>query len=269
MSRLELGSRSKITGIGPKRAEIIVAGVAVLHEVMRTFGLQRLYYSMAGVRDGIIADLAHRRVGSAPDQLDADQRRVVRALGRRYGISPAHARKVAQLAAKLFDALHPCTGLAPAYGRMLASLRVFVQHRPLRERFAAPQALALPGSEFGPAGFQRHANAWESRICADITASPCRSRRTPIFRRWMSETRDAVVFLAPLLRIAVALDQSQEQKVENVEASIQDRSPLDKTVELRLVSEQRYRYRAMACQCRWRKCFIKSTGGSLVIRAKR
>ena len=114
VSQRNLGSRSRMTGIGPKRAEIIVAGVAVLNEVMRNFGLPRLYYSTAGVRDGIIADLAHRSVGREPDQLDADERRVVRALGRRYGTSPAHARKVAQLAAMLFDGLHPLHRLRPA-----------------------------------------------------------------------------------------------------------------------------------------------------------
>src|SRR6202043_3353765 len=102
VSQSDLVSRSKITGIGPKRAEIIVAGVAVLNEVMSTFTIPRVYYSMAGVRDGIIADLAHHRE-QQPDHLDSDQRRVVRAVGRRYGVSPAHARKVAQLSSMLFE----------------------------------------------------------------------------------------------------------------------------------------------------------------------
>ena len=114
-----LESRRGMTGIGPKRAEIIVAGVAVLSEVMRCLDVPRVYYSAAGVRDGIIADLAHRRVGREPDHLDADERRVVRSLGRRYGTSGNHARKVAQLAAMLFEGLHPVHRLTPAYGRIL------------------------------------------------------------------------------------------------------------------------------------------------------
>ena len=101
VSRRNLAERQEITGIGPKRAEIVVAGVAVLHEVMRSFGLPRLYYSTAGVRDGIIADLASRRL----NQLDADQRRLVRSIGRRFGVDPSHARKVAQLAGMLFESL--------------------------------------------------------------------------------------------------------------------------------------------------------------------
>ena len=52
------------------------------------------------------------------------------------------------------------------------------------------------------------------------------------------EGRRAVVLLAPLLRIAVALDQSQEQLVEDVDVVIQEkavelclRSPRDLDVE--------------------------------------
>jgi len=44
----------------------------------RPFGLRYLYYSAAGVRDGIIADLAARGVGKERSQLSLDQRREVR-----------------------------------------------------------------------------------------------------------------------------------------------------------------------------------------------
>ena len=58
VSSLDLEGRAAVTGVGPRRAEIIVAGVAVLSEVMDAIGLSRLHYSIAGVRDGVVADLA-------------------------------------------------------------------------------------------------------------------------------------------------------------------------------------------------------------------
>jgi exopolyphosphatase/guanosine-5'-triphosphate,3'-diphosphate pyrophosphatase len=58
VSSLSLEGRAGVTGIGPRRAEIIVAGVAVLSEIMQALGLPRLHYSVAGVRDGVVADLA-------------------------------------------------------------------------------------------------------------------------------------------------------------------------------------------------------------------
>jgi len=57
VSSLDLEGRAAVTGVGPRRAEIIVAGVAVLSEIMDAIG-SRLHYSIAGVRDGVVADLA-------------------------------------------------------------------------------------------------------------------------------------------------------------------------------------------------------------------
>ena len=99
---MSLADRRGIVGIGPRRAEIIVAGVAVLHEFIENFRLPRLYYSTAGVREGVIADLASRQVGLAQARLDPDRRRVVQAVSRRYGISSPHTRKVAWLAVRIF-----------------------------------------------------------------------------------------------------------------------------------------------------------------------
>ena len=48
-------------GVLRRRAEIIVAGAAVLNEILAGTGLPCLYYSTAGVRDGIIAELAGLR----------------------------------------------------------------------------------------------------------------------------------------------------------------------------------------------------------------
>ena len=58
VSALDLEGRAGVTGIGPRRAEIIVSGVAVLSEIMDLLGLSKLHYSIAGVRDGVVADLA-------------------------------------------------------------------------------------------------------------------------------------------------------------------------------------------------------------------
>src|SRR6266478_5451197 len=105
VSGASLEGRQGITGIGPRRAEIIVAGAAVLHEIVEAFRLPRLYYSTAGVREGIVADLARRKVGLAEARLNPDRRRVVVALSRRYGLSAPHVRKVAQVAGLLFGQL--------------------------------------------------------------------------------------------------------------------------------------------------------------------
>jgi exopolyphosphatase/guanosine-5'-triphosphate,3'-diphosphate pyrophosphatase len=232
VSRSNLDARRKMTGIGPKRAEIMVAGVAVLHEIMRSLDLPRLYYSMAGVRDGIIADLAHRKVGREPHHLDSDERRVVRSIGRRFGTSPNHARKVAQLAAMLFEALHPLHKLAPSQGRILeaAAYLYNIGHYINESRHHKHSLYLVLNSDLpGFTERERLAIANLSRYHRKSMPQPSH----PEFQAMDAEMRNAVVLLAPLLRIAVALDQSREQKIESVEALLQDRA-----VELRLISER-------------------------------
>ncbi|MEP6963105.1 MAG: Ppx/GppA family phosphatase, partial [Acidobacteriota bacterium] len=107
LSVRSMAGRNKITGIGPRRSEIIVAGACVMHMVMRELGVASMYYSNAGLRDGIVADLEQRKVGMEQARLSADQRRIVRAMVTKYEISAPHVRKVADLARMLFDGLRP------------------------------------------------------------------------------------------------------------------------------------------------------------------
>ena len=98
----DLNARRKITGIGPKRAEIIIAGAAAFLSILRIFNQRSLYYSAAGVRDGIIADLTARGVGREFSQLSKEQRTLVEGMAKRYGASLRHARHVAGLCTTAF-----------------------------------------------------------------------------------------------------------------------------------------------------------------------
>ncbi len=65
----DLKGRAGVVGVGRRRAEIIVAGVAVLEGIMCGLRLPQLQYSTAGVREGIIADLAQRGAVVGEDSL--------------------------------------------------------------------------------------------------------------------------------------------------------------------------------------------------------
>lgn len=51
-------ARAQVPGVGRRRAEVIVAGATVLLELMATLTVPVVHYSAAGVRDGVIAELA-------------------------------------------------------------------------------------------------------------------------------------------------------------------------------------------------------------------
>ena len=91
LSQLDVAARRKITGIGPRRAEIVVAGSAVFLRALDLFGLKTMCYSVAGVRDGIIADLEGRGVGRERLQLGREQRATVERMAERYHVNVAHA----------------------------------------------------------------------------------------------------------------------------------------------------------------------------------
>jgi exopolyphosphatase/guanosine-5'-triphosphate,3'-diphosphate pyrophosphatase len=51
---LNLKERKKIKGLEPKRADIIIAGTAILIEIMNMTGVQELFVSENDILDGII-----------------------------------------------------------------------------------------------------------------------------------------------------------------------------------------------------------------------
>jgi exopolyphosphatase/guanosine-5'-triphosphate,3'-diphosphate pyrophosphatase len=178
----------------------------------------------------VIADLAHRKVGLAQARLETDRKRVVSALSRRYGISPPHVRKVAQLSAVLFENLRSLHGLPAMHGQLLeaAAYLYNIGHWVNESRHHKHSLYLVANSDL--AGF----SDWERLLIACL----CRYHRKsmpqlthPEFLALDTESRRAVVLLAPLLRIAVALDQSQDQRLETLRVET-----VEKSVELQLES---------------------------------
>jgi exopolyphosphatase / guanosine-5'-triphosphate,3'-diphosphate pyrophosphatase len=231
VSSLDEEGRKRVTGIGPRRAEIIVAGVAVVHLVLDALRLPSLYYSSAGVRDGVIADLAHGKMGHEHSRMDADQRRMVRALMRKYGISAPHVVKVSELANILFDELRHLHKLPLARGRLLeAAAHLYnIGHFVNEARHHRHSMYLVMNSDLP--GFSD-----QERL---VIANLCRYHRKSMpgpsheaFHALSPEDRRVVLLLAPLLRLAVALDQSQEQRVQRLETVVEENR-----VELRLHSD--------------------------------
>jgi exopolyphosphatase / guanosine-5'-triphosphate,3'-diphosphate pyrophosphatase len=219
VSTHDLDSRRKIPGIGPKRAEIIVPGVALLLVALREFRLRNLYYSSAGLRDGIIADLAARRVGRELSQLDADQRRLMTGMTRRYGVPLKHARKVAALAHTLFDSLQSLHGLPPGYGKALeaASYLHDTGHYISDTRHHRHSYYLVANSDMP--GFTERERLMIANLCRYHRKSIPNAAHAP-FQALDAEGKRAVTLLTPLLRLADSLDRSNEQRVESVECQV-------------------------------------------------
>ena len=219
LAQLNLAGRRKITGIGPRRAEIIVPGIAVLLDFLQEFHLPAVYYSSAGVRDGIIADLAARNVGAELSRLSRDQRREVEDMGRRYGVSLERARRVANIAAQIFTALQPLHQLPPATGKLLeaAAYLLDVGHYVSSMGHHKHSYYVVSNSDMP--GFTES----ERMLIAALCRYHRKSLPSPMHSAFQSlspEEKRVLTLLIPLLRLADNLERSHEQRIQSVDCRL-------------------------------------------------
>jgi exopolyphosphatase/guanosine-5'-triphosphate,3'-diphosphate pyrophosphatase len=120
---MTLAERVAVQGIGPRRAEIIVAGALVFAELLESFGLEGFRYSPLGLRDGILAQMLAEQDARATAHREFEQQRweSVLATARRYGVDLRHAEPVRAHALQLYRALHALHQLPPEYETWLAA----------------------------------------------------------------------------------------------------------------------------------------------------
>jgi exopolyphosphatase/guanosine-5'-triphosphate,3'-diphosphate pyrophosphatase len=215
----ELGERKKIGGIGPRRSEIIVAGAAVFVRTLELLGEPAMHYSGAGVRDGIIADLAARGVGRERSRLTPSQLRLLEAMCVKYDVDWQYARHVANMAAGLFDALQGLHALPPDAGRLLESAAYLhnVGHYISDTGHHKHSAYIVNSSDMP--GYTDRERYLVALLCRYHRKSMPTTRHD-VFRELSSDEKRAVQMLVPLLRVAVGLDAGRTQKIHAAEAQI-------------------------------------------------
>jgi exopolyphosphatase/guanosine-5'-triphosphate,3'-diphosphate pyrophosphatase len=111
-----LEARRRIPGLNPQRADVIMAGVAVVARLTKWLGTQRVMVNDRGVRDGVLLSMIDERGGiPAPAKdLPPDRLEAVRRFARKCRSNERHCEHVAALAAELFDALRDAYALPPA-----------------------------------------------------------------------------------------------------------------------------------------------------------
>ena len=237
LSAMNLAARRKLVGIGPRRAEIILPGAAVLLRVLEEFDIPQLAYCAAGVRDGIIRDLALRGVGRERARLDREQRAMVERFARRFGVDLRHARHVAGFARELFDALAPLHGRPPEEGRLLEAAAYLrdVGHAINDTSHHKHSRYIVANSDL--AGFTAEERERVAILCRYHRKAVPVARHEE-YQGLTPDGRRSVLMLAPLLRLADALDRSRDQRVEAIRCSVKNgpvellmKSPIDAGLE--------------------------------------
>jgi exopolyphosphatase/guanosine-5'-triphosphate,3'-diphosphate pyrophosphatase len=101
---LPLEARRKVPGINPERADIIVAGAAIIDTLMEDLRLSELrVLNERGLREGLLMEYLSRGEHARMIRGISVRERSVLQLGRTCGFDEHHARHTARLALELFD----------------------------------------------------------------------------------------------------------------------------------------------------------------------
>lgn len=115
---MEPAERRTVEGLNADRADIIVAGLAVVAEVMARLEARDVQVSRYGIREGILLESARvRPVVADPGEA---RERSVRELAERCHYELPHSANVERLALRLFDSLGARLGATPAERPLLA-----------------------------------------------------------------------------------------------------------------------------------------------------
>jgi exopolyphosphatase/guanosine-5'-triphosphate,3'-diphosphate pyrophosphatase len=123
LARLPVAERRKIEGIGPRRAEIIVAGAIVYQELLDRLRLKGFRYSPLGLRDGILAQMAadYDRSTRSGRQVEFERWESIMTAVNHYRVDRKHALDVRNAATLLFSALRSLHRLPAEYREWLSA----------------------------------------------------------------------------------------------------------------------------------------------------
>ncbi len=240
LRKMTLEERRRVPGINPERADIIVAGAAVLQTLAEELKTDGLLISDRSLREGVLVDSLQRRAAAKRTPVSGStdagvRRRSIESLARAGESEKEHAQHVTRLTLRLFDefgslGLHPYGSYERElleYAALLHDVGVFVAHNGHhRHSYYLIRHSPL-------AGFTNE----EIDVIANLAYFHRKSlpkRRHTHFQALPRPTQRLVRKLSVLLRLAEGMDRSHLGLVRDVEAAVAH--PRER-LELTLVSD--------------------------------
>jgi exopolyphosphatase/guanosine-5'-triphosphate,3'-diphosphate pyrophosphatase len=218
-----LETRRQIPGMNPTRADIIVAGAAIVARLADHLGSHQILINDGGIRDGLVLSMIRELTGGGVAELlqPRDRLEWVRLFATKCRSNERHCEHVARIAGLLFDGLRDAYDLPP-FGReiLLAAAMLhdigYVIHHLKHHKHAYHLIMhgELPGF-----------SAREVELIANVAryhrrALPKKSHEN--FRRLDRDDRRLVRFLSGILRVADGLDRTHSQCVTGLRCEIAD-----------------------------------------------
>ena len=216
-----LERRIALPGIGPRRAEIIVAGAIVFAELVN-HGVSGFRYSPLGLRDGLLAQMAadYGHGAQARRQIESERWNALLAAGKHYGADLRFATRVRNLALQLFNGLKSVHRLPPEYQDWLGAASMLHEvgsylNRTGRHRHTY---YIISNSEiFGYTTQQRRLIAAIARYMGKSLPAPADRALKPL----PVAERERIPKAVAMLRLARALDHGRRGAVTRAQVKIE------------------------------------------------
>jgi exopolyphosphatase/guanosine-5'-triphosphate,3'-diphosphate pyrophosphatase len=223
LARLPLQERRSLSGVGPRRAEIVIAGAVVYAELLERCGLGGFRFSPLGLRDGLLAQMAaeHDRSTRSGKQIESERSDSILAAIEHYHVDIDHATKVRDSAMQLFVALKSVHGLSTEYSEWLSAAAMLYEVGDYVNRSGRHRHTHYIISHSEILGYTPE----QRRIIAAIARYLGKSRPTPTdgpMKVLLRPDQDSVPKASLLLRLARALNLGRSGAVQHVQVRVRD-----------------------------------------------
>jgi exopolyphosphatase / guanosine-5'-triphosphate,3'-diphosphate pyrophosphatase len=221
LSKRNLSQRRSLPGIGPRRAEIIVAGAMVFAELMQLCKLRSFRYLPLGLRDGLLAQMMADYNASAAmrEQVESERHDALLSAAKHYGADLAFAQRIRDLALELFRRLQSVHQLPAQYADWLEAAAMLHEvgayiNRSGRRRHTY---YVIANSEiFGYTPLQRRIIAAIARFVGKSLPAPSNQ----VMRVLPGIEQINVSKAIALLRLARSLDQGRRAAVAELKVRV-------------------------------------------------
>jgi len=227
LSKRSLEERRSLPGIGPRRAEIIIAGAMVFAELMDMCSLPAFRYLPLGLRDGLLAQMLadYSQSPTMKERVESERRDALLAVVKHYQANLAFAQRIRDLTMQLFHRLKLVHRMPAEYAgwleaaAMLHEVGAFI-NRSGRRRHTH---YIIANSElFGYTPVQRRIIAAVARYVGNSLPASGDTVLQMVPRADQVQVPKAVA----LLRLARALDQSRRGAVREVHVHVKQDGPV-------------------------------------------
>jgi len=207
---------SRMPGIDPKRADIILAGSLILESAIKTLNINEIHISPYALREGIIYDTFEKlKARTEKSYLINLRLETVKELARKYNIDFDHSRTIKNIALKIFDEISDLHQLGSyekellEYSAYLHDVGYWISH----DQHHKNSYYIITHSDLP--GFTND----EAELIGLVARYHRKSHPKKKHQEFVSlspEKQYAVKVLAGILRIAEGIDRRQKGYVEDV-----------------------------------------------------